>query len=161
MNRHVRLARRTPLTATTGLQRTRMPHRVAGLNPRRVRHMATGRPATRDDLSRQQRDRLWNRSGGNCEGGLVPDCWGWRPRNAGWHACHRYDRARGGDNTALWNRWLGCPPCHRWQTDHSDAAAETGHYVRTGMDPRWLPICLPDGRIVRLDDAGGYEEVAV
>ena len=160
MKRTVPLRRTGRLATVTPLTRSRMPARVAGLNQRRRRHMATDTPAVYEDLTRRQRALLYARYAGRCEGALVPDCWG-RPPDDLWQAGHRRNRSQGGSNTTLSNRWAGCPPCHRWQTDHSDEAAETGHYIRrTGLDPRRMPMCLPDGRIVRLDDHGRYEEVS-
>lgn len=145
--------RSTPLRSRTRLAR------VAGLRARRRRHVATDTPAQRDDLTMQRRALLYTRAAGWCESGLSPHCWVTLPPDL-WQAAHRRARAQGGSNTALWNRYASCAPCHAWQHDHSDAAAETGHYVRSGLDPQWMPMCLPDGRIVRLTDDGTYEEVA-
>jgi 5-methylcytosine-specific restriction endonuclease McrA len=154
------MIRRVPPVTRTPLRRhTPLPRPVAGLRPQRRRHVASDTPARRDDLTMQQRATLYTRAGGRCEGALVHDCWGRLPADL-WQAAHRRARGQGGDNTALWNRWAACPPCHAWQHDHSDAAAETGHYVRSGLDPHRMPMCLPDGRIVVLDAAGTYQEVA-
>lgn len=49
--------------------------------------------------------------------------------------------------------------CHAWQHDHSDAAEESGHYVRSTGDPERRSMCLPDGRIVRLGTGVTYEDV--
>lgn len=136
------------------------PGKVAGLRPQRRRHVATNTPAVREDLTAGQRGQLWLRSDGHCELGVAPDCTvRVRPTGGYWHACHRYDRARGGHNRCLACRYVGCPPCHRWQHNHPNAAVQTGHYVRTGYDPHRMPMCLPDGRIVRLTEAGLYEDV--
>lgn len=151
------MIRRVPLVTRKPLRRTPMPHRVAGLRPRRRRHVATNTPARYEDLTLQQRARLYARCGGRCEGGLTRACWGRLPADL-WQAAHRRARGQGGDNASLANRWAACPPCHSWQHAHPDAAAETGHCVRTGIDPGRMPMCLPDGRIVRLGDDGTYME---
>jgi hypothetical protein len=153
------MIRRVPLATRTPLRRhTPLPPRVAGLRGRRRRHVASDTPARRDDFTAQQRAMLYARSNGQCEGALSPDCWGRLPADL-WQAAHRRARGQGGDNAALWNRWAACPPCHAWQHAHPDAAAETGHYVRSGLDPHRMPMCLPDGRIVRLGTDGTYQEV--
>jgi hypothetical protein len=154
------MIRRVPLVTRAPLRRRKpLPRPVAGLRPRRWRHVASDTPARREDLTRQQRAQLYARAGWRCEGALTLACWGWLPEDL-WEAAHRQARGQGGDNTALWNRWVACPPCHRWQHAHSDVAAETGHYVRTGLDPHRMPMCLPDGRIVLLGADGTYQEVA-
>lgn len=148
------------------MKRTPMPARVVPLRPtplasvtpirrRRRRHAATGRKAAYADLTIHQRARLYTRAGGRCEGALTRDCWGPLPEDL-WQAAHRQARGQGGDNTALWNRWAACAPCHRWQHDHSTAAGGTGHYVRSELDPHRMPMCLPDGRVVRLSADGLY-----
>jgi hypothetical protein len=121
--------------------------------------VASNTPARRDDLSPQQRATLYARCGGQCEAGFFPGCWG-HLTNRFWHAGHRVNRARGGHNRCLACRYASCPPCNYWQEDNPAAAEQTGHYVRTGLDPHRLPMCLPDGRIVRLNVDGQYEEVA-
>lgn len=168
MNRRVPLARQPMPPRTVPLRRRKaLTHgaasigvglgtfTVAGLRDRRYRHVASNTPARREDLTRQQRAHLYARSGGWCEGALTRDCWRRLPEDL-WQAAHRNARGQGGDNTALWNRWAACPPCHAWQHDHSDAARESGHYVRSGLDPRRMPMCLPDGRVVILGETGGY-----
>lgn len=153
------MIRRVPLVTRTPLHRTTSLRRVAGLNPRRRRHAASGRPAVRDDLSRAQRAALFVRASGMCEARFSPACWGRLPEDL-WHAGHRVNRARGGHNQCLACRYASCPPCNYWQEDNPAAAAETGHYVRSGLDPHRMPMCLPDGRIVLLRLDGQYEEVA-
>jgi hypothetical protein len=148
------LATRSPLHRHTPL-----PRRVAGLNPRRRRHAATNTPAVREDLTRRQRATLYARSGGHCESGLSPACWG-RIGPTHWHAGHRINRSRGSHNRCLACRYASCAPCNYWQEDNPTAAAESGHYVRTGLDPHRLPMCLPDGRIVLLGADGTYLEVS-
>lgn len=149
------MIRRVPLVTRTPLHRTAGPRRVAGLRPRRRRHVATNTPARREDLTRRQRAQLYARSGGWCEAGFFPGCWGRLPEDL-WQAGHRVNRARGGHNRCLACRYAGCPPCNYWQEDNPAAAEETGHYVRTGLDPHRMPMCLPDGRIVFLTEAGTY-----
>jgi 5-methylcytosine-specific restriction endonuclease McrA len=144
--------RRVPLVTRTPLRRTPFPPRVAGLRDRRRRHVASNTPARREDLSPLRRTLLWIRAG-RCELCGVPLAY------EQFEAAHRQARSQGGSNTALWNRWVACPPCHRWQHAHSDAAAETGHYVRSALDPQRMPLCLPDGRVVRLGADGGYLDV--
>lgn len=149
--------RRTALARKTGLRTYTPLRRVAGMPRTRRRHVASNTPAVWDDLTMQQRARLYARAGGRCEGALTRDCWGRLPEDL-WQAAHRQARGQGGDNTALWNRWVACEKCHAWQHAHSDAAEETGHYIRSTGDPERRPMCLPDGRIVRLSET--YEEVA-
>lgn len=155
-------ARVAPLTRATPLPRVAgQPHRHTALAQKRRRHVATDTPAVREDLTPGQRGLLWLRSEGRCELGMAPDCTiHVRATGGTWHACHRYDRARGGHNRCLACRYVGCPPCHRWQHNHPAVAAETGHYVRTGLDPHRMPLCLPAGRLVVLTADGAYQEVS-
>lgn len=156
MIRRAGLHRHTPLRAVTQLARG------GRLNPHRVRHTATGRPARRDDLTPARRFVLWTRSGGFCEGALDENCLIWVDLDE-FEAAHRQARGQGGDNTALWNRWVACPICHRTGTTSQHnrplAAEERGLWVRAGADPYSTPMLLPDGRRVLLDAAGGYREV--
>jgi hypothetical protein len=156
--------KRTPLpTRTVALARRPMPPRVAGLRNRRRRHVATNTPARREDLTNAQRFVLWSRPGGHCEGALVDECWGYVPLDQ-FEACHRQGRGQGGNNKALWNRWCGCPPCHRTagrsQHNRPLAAEQRGLWVRSGRNPADVPMTLPDGRSVLLGASGAYLEVA-
>lgn len=153
------MIRRVPLVTRTPLHRTAGPRRVAGLRPRRRRHMATNTPARREDLTPAARFALWARPGGHCEGALTDECWGWVPFDR-FEAAHRQGRGQGGNNTALWNRWMACPPCHRTagrsQHNRPLAAEQRGLWVRSGLNPTDVPLTLPDGRRVRLAAAGTY-----
>jgi hypothetical protein len=151
--------RRTPMPARVVPLRTKTPPRprVAGLRRRRRRHMATNTPAVRDDLTATQRRTLYARSGGCCEccGLLVP--------YGEFEAAHRQARGQGGNNVALWNRWVARPFCHRLaaRSQHNNPLPyeERGLYVRSTGDPEYRPVLLPDGRVVRFTADGRYLEV--
>lgn len=150
--------KRTPMPSRTAPLRSR----VAGLRDRRYRHVASNTPARREDLTPARRFVLWSRPAGHCEGQLVDECWRFVPLDR-FEAAHRQARGQGGDNTALWNRWMACPPCHRTagrsQHNRPLAAEQRGLWVRSGHDPADTPVTLPDGRVVLLSTGGTYLDV--
>lgn len=103
------------------------------------------------------REALWARCGGLCEAcgcGLAgPDRF---------DAHHRQARGQGGRDV------LPClvalhGPCHTVQPYsvhmRPEWARARGLIVRRGADPARVALLLPDGRLVLLDDAGGYVTV--
>jgi 5-methylcytosine-specific restriction endonuclease McrA len=57
--------------------------------------------------------QLFERSHGQCELGLAPECWG----SVSWftmHSAHIVSKARGGPFT-LSNLKASCPECHGWE----------------------------------------------
>lgn len=152
--------KRTPMPPPTASlrRRSRLPRWVAGLRPQRLRHVASNTPARREDLTTRQRATLRARYGGMCESQLSPLCPKRLPEK-GWHAGHRTNRGRGGNNTDLWGRTANCAWCNHYQEDYPAEAEARGLYLRTGLDPRTEPIVLPDGREVFLLADGRYLEV--
>ena len=98
-------------------------------------------------MSEQRARRLVSgRSGGVCE-----VCAGARATE--WH--HRCNRSQGGRWTAANGLHL-CSECHRWITEHPDAAAEAGRgwVVRSWQDPLTVPARIGLFGLVLLDDCG-------
>jgi hypothetical protein len=161
VNRHVPLVTRTPLRRTGG------PRRVAGLNPRRRRHVASNTPVTRTTRDEWEalRALIWNRCEGYCEkcDAKLNPAW--------WDAHHRLMRSQGGRDEAP-NLVALHPACHTLHAGavHEDTGAAYARGLlirfaldmRTGchLDPRKEPLLLPGGRRVRLTHNGAYEEVA-
>jgi hypothetical protein len=159
-------ARKTPLRTHTPLRPGAPLPRVAGqpkprkpLRQHRVRHVASDTRAVREDLTKDQRDLLHARYGGRCESQLSPRC-PIRLPEKGWHAGHRTNRGRGGNNTDLWGRTANCAWCNWYQEDHTGEAEARGLYLRTGLDPRTEPLVLPDGREMFLLGNGRYWDPA-
>jgi hypothetical protein len=155
------MIRRAPLAARTPLRhRTPMPPRVAGLNPRRRRHVATNTPVERTTSAAWAalRQQLWERTGGGyCEacGKKLNPLW--------WDANHRKLAGQGGLDE-LPNLVALHPSCHTLHAgavhEETGAAYDRGLLVRFAVDPRTAPLHLPDGHWVLLTYDGQYEEVA-
>lgn len=102
------------------------------------------------------RDRVKARSGGWCEI-QMPGCFG---RATDWH--HRKNRSQRG----LWQASNGlhaCRWCHEHVTDtrgHRALFEANGWIVPSHRTPAEVPVLLPTGQRVLLDDVGDYLPVA-
>lgn len=155
MNRRVPLATRTPLRS-----RTPMPARVAGLNPRRRRHVATNTPVERTSRDEWEalRDLTWARCGGWCEkcgAKLNPTWWEWS---------HRLAEGQGGPADIRNGLAMHPLSCHREGPRSVHKAPERawldGYVVRSGEDFRTRPVLIGGARWALLTAAGGYEWLA-
>lgn len=155
MKRGKSLARRTPLEATTPLERRKPIAQGDGLKrskrPRAKRDTPRRGRIVLDPAARQQlRQAVYDRAGGLCEAGLTPDCPGRLDRHAfEWH--HRKLRSQGGDDVIA-NSLCVCSGCHSWAHAHPAEAKSAGVIVPRWADPAAYALTLPDGRIVRLSD---------
>lgn len=133
-----------------------MPTRRKGLPSRRSRprarlHAVAG-PVDWTALT----EAILARSDGACEAcGLpLPSEW------ARWDRHHRKLRSQGGED-ALTNLVGVHSACHVNEPGsihmEVDWAKERGLIVRSGASPAATGLWLPDGRLVRLTDAGPYE----
>jgi hypothetical protein len=155
------LERRTPLKSCGRLERKGALARGSGL-ARRAAVKASKRAAlaagtAADGIGeRVARDRTKARSGGWCEI-QMDGCFG---RATDWH--HRLRDGQGG----LWQASNGlhlCRWCHEAVTNTRGHRAEyeaNGWLVPTGTVPADVPVLLPTGQRVLLDDVGDYLPVA-
>ena len=92
--------------------------------------------------------QLWSRCRDFCE------CCG-EPLRGAMQRHHRQVREVGGDRLA---NLVGLHPhCHDWVHAHPELAMPRGLIVsRHATDPADVPLTLPDGRVVLLDDDGHY-----
>jgi 5-methylcytosine-specific restriction endonuclease McrA len=152
--------RRTALARKTGLHAYTPRARVAGLRPKRRRHVASNTPVQRTTTAQwgDLRDELWDRTGG----GFCEKC-GLKLSPLRWDAHHRLMRSHGGRDE-LPNLVALHPSCHTVAPGsvHQDTGAA---YVRGllltgfGRDPRTAPLTLSEGRPVLLTYDGRYEDV--
>jgi hypothetical protein len=68
---------------------------------------------------------------------------------------HRKLKSQGGADVAS-NLAAICRECHDWVHAHVETAVYQGWIVRSGADPAARAITRWDGRMVLLDDGGGY-----
>lgn len=145
------LARRTPLSpgtpiTTSGGKLRRAPIKDSASSGRDPRPK-TRKPKTQDGFSPETREAMYVRCGGRCEA-----CGGPMQRR-GFHAHHRQKR-RGGDHS-LANGVATHPTCHVVAPEaiHQRPAwaVERGLIVRTGQSPVEVPLMLPGGQLVLLD----------
>lgn len=102
--------------------------------------------------TRQQRELLTDRSAGFCE-----ICYFARATN--WH--HRKNRSQGGGNelsNAMHLCGSGTTGCHGMVTENPALAYENGWSVRSGFDPKTVPVNRM-GDWVLLDDNGNFSTV--
>jgi hypothetical protein len=149
---------RTELRRRTPLQRTPFAAHGSGLarNAPIRQKRATARATSQDGVGEGlARDRVKARSGGWCEIQL-PGCFG---RATDWH--HRLRDGQGG----LWQASNGlhlCRFCHGAVTNTNGHRAEyeaNGWLVPTRAVPAEVPVLLPTGRRMWLDDVGDYLSV--
>lgn len=137
MRRGGPLKRRTQLRANTPMRRTRVKKK------RPIPEVLEAWQAARE--------QIYARAGGRCERcGTSLD-------HSGMDAHHRKLRSRrGGDE--LSNLVALCPKDHRWVHAHPTAAFLEGWMISSRTLPATIPITLPSGRTVWLDNAGTYTE---
>lgn len=70
---------------------------------------------------------------------------------------HRLLRSQGGPDT-LTNCVALHRLCHSWAHHNPEKARELGLIVPRGHSPETWAVILGDGRTVRLDESGGYDE---
>lgn len=74
-------------------------------------------------------------------------------------AHHRQLLSRGGEDRAA-NLASLCPECHEWCHRNIKTATGLGYIVPSRADPARRAMQLHDGRLVLLNDAGTYDELA-
>lgn len=70
---------------------------------------------------------------------------------------HRKLRSQGGPDTIV-NCAALCRTCHEWAHRNPEKARERGLIVPREHDPYAWAVILHDGRTVRFDEFGGYDE---
>ena len=142
-------------------QLKRKPFEAHGKGLQRNKPMPRKRSTARTQPARQvgvgeglARDRVKARSGGWCEMQVPGVCLG---RATNW--CHRVGKGQGGQWRAS-NGLAGCGSgttgCHGWCHANPAAARERGWMLRRTEDPAAVPVLLPTGVRVLLDDVGDY-----
>jgi hypothetical protein len=134
-----------------------MPGRVAPIRTRRTHHVASGQRIEPPNLAPAQRKVLHAVFDGRCAacGQHVP--------LSEMEAAHRLNASQGGPSWDLRNRWPAHNWCHQHGPDaphaHADRAAARGLLVWSWEDYRTRTLTLWDGRVVLLDEWGGYQVV--